>query len=164
MRSKNAVAVAVIMCFAAGATLAAAPDSSQSKGKGMGDKIAKELGLSADQKTKLKDLREEMKGVRKEHMEKMKAILDKSKEELLKASPKKEVLYGYAKQSGDLRRIMAEREVDHLLKVKAILTPEQFKKLLNKDFRHGPGMVPGPKGPHDQGPNGKGPRPESDEE
>lgn len=162
MRSKNAVAVAVIMCFAAGATLAAAPDSSQAKGKGMGDKIAKELGLSADQKTKLKDLREEMKGARKELMEKMKALLDKSKEELLKASPNKGVLYGYAKQSGDLRRIMAENEADHLLKVKAILTPEQFKQLLSKDFRHGPGR--GPRGPHDQGPQGKGPRPEPDEE
>jgi Spy/CpxP family protein refolding chaperone len=154
--------VAVILCFAAGAAVAAAPDSSQAKGNGAGDRIAKELGLSADQKAKLKDLREEMKGVRKEHMEKMKALLDKSKEELLKASPNKGVLYGYAKQSGDLRRIMAQKEADHLLKVKAILTPEQFKQLLSKDFRHGAGR--GPTGPRDKGPHGNGPRQEMDEE
>jgi Spy/CpxP family protein refolding chaperone len=80
-------------------------------------------------------------------MEKMKALRDKSKEELIKPSPSKDALYAFAKESGELRQSMAEKEADHLLKVKTVLTPEQFTKLLSKDFPFS--MEPGPGGPHD---------------
>jgi Spy/CpxP family protein refolding chaperone len=148
------VIIALSMCGAWAAPPAG--DSAALKGKDMGNKIAQELGLNADQKTKLKALREEMKTVRKDHMEKMKALRDKSRDELLKAAPAQAVLYGYAKEMGDLHTVMAQKEADHLLKVKAVLTPEQFKKLLSKDFRHGP--EEGEDGPHGKGPHEEGRR------
>jgi Spy/CpxP family protein refolding chaperone len=130
-------------------------DSVGGKGKDRGDKIAQELGLNTDQKAQLKALHEEMKNSRKDHMEKMKALREKSRDELLKAAPKQATLYEYAKEMGTLHTAMAQKEADHLLKVKAILTPDQFKKLLSKDFRHEPEEGMG--GPQGHGPHGDGP-------
>jgi Spy/CpxP family protein refolding chaperone len=146
------------VCFVAVAIAAAPRDSCGIKEGPRGEKMARELGLSTQQKAKFKEFREEMRDVRKAHMEKMKALLDKSKEELRKPSPSRDVLYAYARESGELRRVMAEKEADHMLKVKAVLTPEQFNKLLGKDFMlrrgHGPDGPRGDKGPHEHGPHG----------
>jgi len=90
------VIIALSMCGAWAAPPAG--DSAALKGKDMGNKIAQELGSTRTKKTKLKALREEMKTVRKDHMEKMKALRDKSRDELLKAAPAQAVLYGYAKE------------------------------------------------------------------
>jgi Spy/CpxP family protein refolding chaperone len=113
-----------------------------------------QLNLSEDQKAKLKTLRVDMKDFRKANFEKMKSILDKSKEELLKAAPSKVVLYGYAKEMGDLHKAMSEHMADHMLKMKTILSKEQFQKLLKNNFLHGMGHPGnGPRPPHD-GPHG----------
>jgi Spy/CpxP family protein refolding chaperone len=123
--------------------------------------MAKELGLSTQQKSQLRELRKEMRDFHRSQMDKMRALRDKSKGELLAASPNKEILYGFAREMGELRRVMAEKEADHLLKVKAVLTPDQFEKLLKMDFGQRKG--PGPAGCHDtlqgkwlhgRGPNG----------
>jgi Spy/CpxP family protein refolding chaperone len=140
MNKKWMLIIAVIAGIA-GSAIAGQDSCGGVRGKNFREKMAKELGLSADQKEKLKELHKTMRDVRKEHMEKMKALLDKSKEELLKPAPSKDTLYEYARASGELSRIMAEKEADHFLKVKAILTPEQFKKLLRKDFDHPIGGV-----------------------
>jgi Spy/CpxP family protein refolding chaperone len=106
-----------------------------------------QLNLTDDQKTKLKSLRADMKDFRKANFEKMKSLLEKSKEELLKAAPSKAVLYGYAKEIGDLHKAMSEHMADHMMKMKAILTKEQFQKFLSRDFRQGmdrPGAGPHP--------------------
>ena len=152
MRKKNIMALILI----AGVAIALAGGCG-AREKSMGEKMAKELGLSADQKAKLKDLREGMKTVRKENMEKMRELVDKSKDELLKPTPDKDALAALAKESGELRRAMTEKETDHLLKVKAVLTPDQFKKLLSKDFGPRKGFREG--GHHDdheKGSHGKG--------
>jgi len=138
-----------------GSLWAAGADSGRVHGKEMGEKIAKELGLTADQKTRLKGLREEMRDARKNNFDKIKAMREKSREELLKASPDKSALYGYAREMGELHREMAEKETDHMLKVKGILTPDQFKKLLSKNMwqgkgRGGPHEEEGPGGPQDK--------------
>lgn len=158
MSSKKRGVLLAIVSFSVMAIAAGDGDSSAMKEKPRGEKLAKELGLSSQQKAQLKSMREEMRGVRKEHIKKMKELRDKSKEDLLKPVPSRDVLYSYARESGELRRIMAEKEVDHILKVKAVLTPEQFIKLLSKDFMH----PMGPGGHHTRGPHGKGMRKETD--
>jgi Spy/CpxP family protein refolding chaperone len=114
-----------------------------------------ELDLTADQKTKLKGLRVDMKEFRKANFEKMKALLDKSKDELLKAAPSKTVLYGYAKEMGELHRTEAEHMVDHMLKMKSVLTKEQFEKLIKMGLRRGPHGMDGKM--HKGGPGGPPP-------
>jgi Spy/CpxP family protein refolding chaperone len=125
-----------------------------------------QLNLTEDQKTKLKTLRADMKDFRKANFEKMKSLLDKSKEELLKSAPSKPVLYGYAKEMGDLHKAMSEKMADHMLAMKTILTKEQFQKLLSNDFWHGmghPGAHPGAGGnPPHGGPQGMAPPPPGD--
>jgi hypothetical protein len=45
---------------------------------------------------------------------------------------------------------MSEKMADHMLKMKTILTKDQFQKLLSKDFWHGLGQPgKGPRPPHD---------------
>lgn len=152
------VLVTAVSTFAAphDSTSAAMRDSSHQK-------LMDQLNLSADQKAKMKALREEMSTLRRTNMEKMKALREKSKEELLKAAPNKAVLYGYAKEMADLHKAMAEQMADHMLKVKTVLTKEQFEKMMSKDFlkgirerrmhdapRHGgPHGMGGPGGLHD---------------
>jgi len=107
-------------------------------------KMWTQLGLSEDQKAKLKDMRTSMREFRKRNFEKMKAILDKSKEELLKQAPSQSVLYGYANDMGNLHREMSRQMADHMLKLRSILSKEQFTKLLSNEFR--PSMQGGPHG------------------
>jgi Spy/CpxP family protein refolding chaperone len=121
----------------------ASPGDSSGVEMKRGAKIARELGLSDPQKLQLKGLRHDMHEFRKGQMDKMKELLDKSRLELLKPSPNRDVLFGYAKEMGEVRRVMAEKEADHLLKVKAVLTPDQFTKLLSKDFMEGKDRGPG---------------------
>jgi Spy/CpxP family protein refolding chaperone len=151
MHQKFITVVAIVVGMTL--TVFAAPRDTCGAETGKGERMAKELGLSAQQKSQLKELRGEMRDFRKGQMDKMKALLDKSKEELLKSSPSREVLYGYAREMGELRRAMAEKEADHLLKAKAVLTPDQFAKLLSMDFRQGKGHGPG-NSPHDKGGHG----------
>jgi len=97
-------------------------------------KMIKELNLTQDQKTKLKALRMQMKESRQQIFNQMKGVRNKIKEELLKDKPSKTALDGYASQLGELSKQIAQKLADHLLQVKAILTPEQFTKLVNHDW------------------------------
>jgi len=120
------------------------PANDSARFRAMDQRMARDLGLTKDQQEKIKKLHGDMKNARKDHGNQMKAIMDKSKTELLKNSPSKVVLYGLAKEMGDLRAEMAKFEVDHLLLLKAVLTPEQFHKLLSKPAPCGPGQMPPP--------------------
>lgn len=94
------------------------------------------LDLTEEQKTKLQELRIEHKPAMVKIKETMKLIKQKSKEELLKDKPDKNVLKKYSQQIADQSRIMAESMTEHLLKVKKILSKEQFEKMLSKEFRY----------------------------
>jgi hypothetical protein len=61
----------------------------------------------------------------------MKAVREKAKAELLKASPSKQVLDDYASQLGDLHKQLVQNLHLQALKAKTILTPEQFSKMVN---------------------------------
>jgi len=92
-----------------------------------------DLNLTADQKTKLKELHKTHKESHKQVFDQMKALRDQTKAELLKAEPSKVVLDQLAAQMGDLHKQLAAKRAGHLLQVKAILTPEQFSKLLSRE-------------------------------
>ena len=99
-------------------------------------KIAKKLDLNKDQQAKLKTLWTNLAAQNKDTQSKIKVIREEEKKELLSQNPSQPALYGYAKEINDLQGAMAEKRLEHLLKVKEILTPYQFKKLLSIRF-HG---------------------------
>jgi Spy/CpxP family protein refolding chaperone len=86
-----------------------------------------DLGLNADQKAKHDALHKEMQPIVKEHMKIMKDIRDKMKTEFLKPNPDQYVLTGLSEQSQKAMADFAAKRIDHLLKLKAILTPQQFE-------------------------------------
>ena len=97
-----------------------------------------ELGLTSEQETKLKELHRQTAPNRREQMKKIEELRGKIKTELLKDKPSQKVLDDYAAQMGDLHKLMNLSSIDHLLKVKEILTPEQFKKFTEKGPMGGP--------------------------
>ena len=120
----------------------------------------KDLDLNGDQKDKLKALHNEMQQIRKKHFGSVKTVRNKIKDELLKDSPSKKTLHKYAGELGELHKQMTKERSDHLLKVKKLLKPDQFKKLLEHERRMGKGKF-GHKGdcngcPHHKGCRGKG--------
>jgi Spy/CpxP family protein refolding chaperone len=122
--------------IAAPPALWAQPDST--KMEKHHEKMMADLKLSADQKAKLKDLRTKKLAAMKPFREKMKSIREKIKTELLKPQPSKQALDGFAAELGDLHKQMAQMRNDDLLQLKAILTAEQFSKLVNRDWMGGP--------------------------
>ena len=89
-----------------------------------------DLGLNADQKAKHDALHKEMQPIIKEYLKTLKDIRDKMKTEFLKASPDQYVLQGLSEQLEKASAAFAAKRIDHLLKLKAILTPEQFTKII----------------------------------
>jgi Spy/CpxP family protein refolding chaperone len=104
------------------------------------DKMAAELKLNDEQKAKLKELHKANREAMKPFFEKMKGVRDKIKAELLKPESSKQALDGFAAQLGDLHKQMALKRNQHLLQVKKVLTPEQFKKLVSRDWKHRTGI------------------------
>ena len=156
MRTKTIFSVVLVSLLLSTTAAFCSPDSTRAAPRDSShQKWWAQLNLTDDQKAKLKTLRQEMRESRKANFEKMKVLLDKSKEELLKPAPNKALLYGYAKEMGDLHKAMAEHMADHMLKVKTILTKDQFTKLLSNEM-HPLGMREMHKDPHDA-PHGQGP-------
>jgi Spy/CpxP family protein refolding chaperone len=165
MRTKTIFSVFLFSLLLSATAAFCSPDSTKAAPRDSShQKWWAQLNLTDDQQAKLKTLRQEMRESRKANFEKMKALLDKSKEELLKPSASKAVLNGYAKEMGELHRALAEQMADHMLKVKTILTKDQFAKLLGNEMRP-PMMREMRKGPHDErhGQGQGGPPPDFDD-
>ena len=116
-------------------------------------KMWTELGLNEDQKAKLKAIHSENKDAFKKYAESIKSIRLKIKDELLKQNPSQQVLDTYARQLGDIHAEIAKAHQQRLLKVKGILTPEQFSKLLTMEA-NGPRGFGGHEGKHHGGDHG----------
>lgn len=149
----------VIALAACAASLALAPLSVSARpGDSMMEKhhqkMIEELKLNADQKEKLKALHQEMRDKGKALFEKMKAIREKVKAELLKDKPSQQALDEFAAQLADLHKQLIQQRHAHLLQAKAILTKEQFSKLLSRDWAPPPDRMRGKmgRGPHEHGP------------
>lgn len=118
--------------------------SAQNRKKDFMKKKMAEMGITEEQGAKLKELHQEMRSFRKEHMAKVKEVREKTKQELLKDNPSRSALSTYSEEMGNLHKKMNDNRIDHLLKMKAVLTPEQFEKIADhgcKDkkryMRHG---------------------------
>jgi Spy/CpxP family protein refolding chaperone len=151
MKSKAMTIALLAGSLAMSPVALSAQPSDSAKAKHM-EKMFADLNLTQDQKTKLKALHEQQKDQHKQVFDQMKALREKTKAELLKPQPSKQVLDGYAAQFGDLHKQLAQKRTEHLLQVKAILTPEQFTKLLSHEPK-GPGFG---KGDRKGGPRGPG--------
>ena len=112
------------------------------KQKGKGHPMKKtwmRLGLTSEQETRLKELHWQTATDRRELEIKIKELRGKIKMELLKDKPSQKVLDDYAAQMGDLHKQKNLSSIDHLLKVKKILTPEQFRTFAEKGPMGGSG-------------------------
>jgi Spy/CpxP family protein refolding chaperone len=98
-------------------------------------KMWEELGLNEDQKAKLKQMHTDNKDSFKKYGESIKNIRLKIKDELLKPNPSQSVLDNYARQLGDIHTEIAKAHQQKLLKIKGILTTEQFSKLLTMEAK-----------------------------
>jgi Spy/CpxP family protein refolding chaperone len=115
-------------------------------------KMINDLKLTPDQQAKLKAQHKQMREDGKQLFEQMKSIREKVKAELLKDKPSKIALDDYATQLAGLHKQLIQKRHEHLLQAKAILTPEQFAKLVNHEWQ-GPG---GPEGERPYKGMGKG--------
>ncbi|MBN1575584.1 MAG: Spy/CpxP family protein refolding chaperone [Chitinispirillaceae bacterium] len=138
MKMKRALLPVVIAALFLSSTGPAQAGSEPGNGPGAGKSNRPhhrwaELNLTEEQKGKLKTLHEEMQPVREKHMEAVKTVREKIKAELLKTDPSQNTLYGYAGELGELHKQMSKDQGDHFLKIKKVLTPEQFAQLVEKD-------------------------------
>jgi Spy/CpxP family protein refolding chaperone len=90
-----------------------------------------ELKLTPDQQAKLRAQHKQMREEGKVIFEQMKKIREKVREELLKDKPSKSALDDYAEQLAGLHKQLIQKRHEHLLQAKALLTSEQFSKLVN---------------------------------
>ncbi|HLV31766.1 MAG TPA: periplasmic heavy metal sensor [Chitinispirillaceae bacterium] len=91
------------------------------------------LELNEEQQEKLKTLHNEFEPLKKEHFKEVREIRKKIKDELLKENPSQGDLDRQAQELGNLHTRISQERTNHLLKVKEILTQEQFSKLVSKE-------------------------------
>jgi Spy/CpxP family protein refolding chaperone len=102
-------------------------------------KIFAELGITPEQEAKLKEIRSASAPTKKLYLKQIDVVRQKVKVELQKEKPSKAALNKYAAEIGNLHKQMNLASIDRLLKVKAVLTPEQFNRLSERGFMHGSG-------------------------
>lgn len=122
------------------------------------NKMASEIGLTADQKAALDKDREEFMVKSKDLKTKMKAAKKSLKEELDKAATDEAKVAGIVKELTDLSAQQIQYRVDKVMAMKKVLTPEQFTKMQESMKKH-KGEMKGKRGmrpPHDEGAEGPG--------
>jgi len=92
------------------------------------------LGLTDDQLAKIKNFDVGMDIQEKDAWGKIKTIYQKEKEALLSQNPSQPAVYGYSKEISDLQSELAEKKLEYFLKIKEVLKPNQFKKLLHLEM------------------------------
>lgn len=123
----------LLSAFLISAALLLPAQSTAQPGEGK-HKMWEELGLTADQAEKLKTLHQEMRTARKAHFTEIGNVRKKISEELKNATPSQNVLSGYVTDLNNIQKDMIQKKIDHLLKIKGILTAEQFQKLVDKEW------------------------------
>lgn len=115
-------------------TFALSAQPGQGKGQGSGEpgaRVAQELNLTEKQQQDLKELRNTHRELQKSKHEEMRA-LHQELNELLKAKKVDQRAVKATIQKGsDLTSRKLQEHVDYQLKVKEIMTPEQFAKYLD---------------------------------
>ena len=106
-------------------------------GKGGKGKMIAELGLTEEQQVKLKVLRLDHQKELVQFMPQMKKMREAIRDELKKPAASRGALKKYAAELADLHEQMENLKLDHLLKVKDVLTAEQFSKLVDREQERG---------------------------
>lgn len=95
---------------------------------------ASDLGLTQEQQSKLLKIHNEMRDIRVKHRESIASVRLKIRNELAQPNPSKQVLDGLAVELGKLHTGQIQNNTEQMLKIKAILTPEQFSKVIDKEW------------------------------
>jgi Spy/CpxP family protein refolding chaperone len=90
-----------------------------------------ELNLTADQEAQFKEINSRHAPARRESAQRIEELREKINQEILRDKPSKSMLIQYAGTIGELQKKMSLASVSHLLEVKAVLTPEQFKTFVS---------------------------------
>lgn len=116
-------------------TFALSAQPGQGKGKGghgeQGARIAQELNLSEQQQADLKELRKSRKESHKPHREEMRTIHEEMNRLLRASKVDKKAIEANIKKTAKLTEDKLRQHVEYQLKVKEIMTPEQFIKYLD---------------------------------
>jgi len=91
--------------------------------------ITRELGLTAEQDKLLKDAKEAHRAEMAELFQALKAKRQELKSALVKPGVTRQQVEPIAAEIKTLQSQMVDRRIDGILKVKGILSPEQFQKL-----------------------------------
>jgi Spy/CpxP family protein refolding chaperone len=89
----------------------------------------KSLGLTEEQRAKMKVIREEMKAQQESSRSEMKAKHEALRQELDAEKPNRGKAEALVKEIGALEQKMGLGRVSMIFKIREILTPEQYKKL-----------------------------------
>lgn len=104
---------------------------------GMKD-LPKELNLSAEQKEKIKKIREENRDQMKKMREKMHAKMQEFRSKMASDASDGDIKEAHEEMQ-EMHEDMAEARLEKMLKVRAVLTPEQRKKFMalqEKKMKH----------------------------
>jgi Spy/CpxP family protein refolding chaperone len=93
------------------------------------NKTAKELGLTQDQISQMKQIREENKVKTKQIIQEIRNKDKAIDEELLKENYSRAIVNGLLQEIRQLSADMAQLRIDDKIKVRSILTPDQFLKI-----------------------------------
>ena len=127
MRSRMFLWIALLSAVLVSAT-ASADDK---RGDHPARKMLEELNLSAEQEAKFKEINSQYAPARRENAQRIEELREKINQEILRDKPSKSMLIQYAGTIGELQKKMSLSSVNHLLDVKAVLTPEQFKTFVS---------------------------------
>jgi len=94
-------------------------------------KMWAELNLTAEQEAKFKEINAQYAPARRENAQRIEELREKINQEILRDKPSKSMLIQYAGTIGELQKKMSLASVGHLLDIKAVLTPEQFKMFVS---------------------------------
>jgi Spy/CpxP family protein refolding chaperone len=110
-----------------------------------------DLGLTQDQQSKLLKIHNETRDIRVKHRESIASVRLKIRNELAQPKPSKQILDEYAVELGKMHTEQIQSNTEQMLKIKEILTPEQFSKVIDKGWagqRNGAhGKFKGKRGP-----------------
>jgi len=94
-------------------------------------KMLEELNLTAEQEAQFKEINARYAPARRESAQRIEELREKMNQEILRDKPSKSALIQYAGTIGEIQKKMSLASVGHLLDVKAVLTPEQFRTFVS---------------------------------
>jgi Spy/CpxP family protein refolding chaperone len=123
----------MFLCIAllSAALVSTAASANDGRGNHPARKMWEELNLTSEQETKFRELNSRYAPARKEHAQRIEELREKINQEILREKPARSLLIQYAGQIGEIQKKMSLASVDHLLSVKTVLTPEQFKTFVS---------------------------------